>query len=457
MWYLSVQSLQPRPIERSKQRRARRLKPLPGAKVSSFMADPFEVDPTRPIYRAIPVLEIADEQTSAIVDVLPVEQPAATSRRPRNPVRATLRLVLRGVRFAGSVLEWLFGCFALMVGLAVLAALPGLQLLSLGYLLEAGGRVARTGRLRDGFIGVRLAARLGGVVLSSWLLLLPVRLVAGLARSAQVIDPDGRAATGWRFALSGLIGLTALHIGAACSRGGRFRYFLWPFNVFWLLRRLVQGGYYTHARDVVWDTFAALRLPYYFWLGLRGFVGACVWLVLPISLLAQGQRPIPAGPLMGFLGGFLLAIVLLYLPFLQMRLAATNRFMEVFRLRAVRADFRRAPWAFALAFVVTLLFALPLYLLKIEIVPREAAWLPSLVFVSFIFPARLATGLALARAARRQTPRHWFFRWTGRLPLLPAAAFYVLVVFFTQYTSWNGVLSLYEQHAFLVPVPFLGL
>jgi hypothetical protein len=54
-------------------------------------------------------------------------------------------------------------------------------------------------------------------------------------------------------------------------------------------------------------------------------------------------------------------------------------------------------------------------------------------------------------------PRHWFFRWTGRLPLLPATALYVLIVFFTQYTSWNGVWSLYEQHAFLVPVPFFGM
>ena len=63
----------------------------------------------------------------------------------------------------------------------------------------------------------------------------------------------------------------------------------------------------------------------------------------------------------------------------------------------------------------------------------------------------------MGRAAKRSGPRHWFFRWTGRLPLLPAALFYVLVVFFTQYTSWNGVWGLYEQHAFLVPVPFFGL
>jgi hypothetical protein len=69
----------------------------------------------------------------------------------------------------------------------------------------------------------------------------------------------------------------------------------------------------------------------------------------------------------------------------------------------------------------------------------------------------LLIGWALGRAQFRPTPRHWFFRWTARLPLVPAALFYVLIVFFTQYTSWNGIGSLYEQHIFLLPVPFVGL
>src|SRR5207237_9367722 len=141
--------------------------------------------------------------------------------------------------------------------------------------------------------------------------------------------------------------------------------------------------------------------------GFRGFVGGLAWLALPVTLLALGRVGTPGAALVGFLGAFLLAVVLLYLPFLQMRLAATNRLSAVFELGAVRADFRRAPWAFAFAFVVTLLFALPLYLLKIEMVPREAAWLPSLVFVAFIFAARLLTGWALARARRREAPRLW--------------------------------------------------
>jgi uncharacterized membrane protein len=152
----------------------------------------------------------------------------------------------------------------------------------------------------------------------------------------------------------------------------------------------------------------------------------------------------------------LLAFVILYLPLLQLRLASENRFSAMFEWRAVRRMYRNAPWAFTLAFFLTLLFALPLYLLKVEALPRETRWLPALIFMLFIFPARLFMGWAVGLANRRTQPRHWFFRWTGRIPLLPIAGVYVLVVFFSQYTSWNGVVTLYEQHAFLLPVPFLG-
>jgi hypothetical protein len=77
--------------------------------------------------------------------------------------------------------------------------------------------------------------------------------------------------------------------------------------------------------------------------------------------------------------------------------------------------------------------------------------------VAFIGPARLLTGWAYARARRRESPRHWVFRTVARLAMLPVALAYVAVVYFTQFTSWYGIASLYEQHAFLVPVPFLGL
>jgi len=402
------------------------------------------------------LLEAVPRRQKAAFEVLLDPAPALADLATSEKIgfrRNVLQRIGRVIRAIGSMLEWLFGAMVLPLGLAVLAALPVLQFLSLGYLLEAGGRVARSGRLRDGFIGVRLAARLGGVVLLSWLLLWPVRLVSGIARAAQVIEPGGEIAQAWRVGLFVLIAVTALHIAAACARGGRLRYFVWPFNIIWLLRRVLRGGYYTEARDATWNVAVSLRLPYYFWLGCRGFAAAALWLAIPVTLLALGR----AVPLIGFVGALTLAWVLLYLPFLQMRLATQNRFAAALELRTVRREFCRAPWAFSFAFVVTLLLALPLYLLKIEVVPADAAWLPSLVFITFIFPARLLTGWAASRARRRELSRHWFFRWTGRLPLVPAALFYVLIVYFTQFTSWNGIWSLYEQHAFLVPVPFFGM
>ncbi|MBX9681200.1 MAG: hypothetical protein K2X38_20790 [Gemmataceae bacterium] len=380
---------------------------------------------------------------------------ALTASRGAAPVgeprRGAIRSLLRGI---GSTFEWIFGVVTLIGGLAFLATIPILQFLSLGYLLESGGRIARSGRMRDGFVGVRKAARVGGIVLGAWLLLLPLRLVSSMATSAQIIDPDGSIAQRWARATLILAILLGIHIALACARGGRLRHFFWPFtHPFWFIGRLRRGGYFAEARDAVWDFVVGLRLPHYFWLGFRGYVGALAWIFVPVSLIAAGRH----APLLGFIGALLLGIVVLYLPFLHMRLAAENRFRAMFEVRAVRRLFQRAPWAFAFALLIALASALPLYLLKIEMIPREAAWLPSLVFVMFIYPARFLAGWAYGRAAHRETPRHWFFRWTGRLAMLPVVSFYVLIVYFTQFTAWDGIYSLYEQHAFLLPVPFLGM
>jgi hypothetical protein len=373
-----------------------------------------------------------------------------TGKPPPAPGRPNLpRRLARAIL---SAADWLFGCLALFVGLAVLATLPGLQFLSLGYLLEVSGRVAREGRLSAGAIGVRKAARLGGIVLGTWLLLWPLRFVSLLSSSARLIEPGAAVDRGWTTTLLVLTVLFAIHVASACLRGGRLRSFFWPRPI-QFVRQLREPGAYARARDAVWTFVVGLRLPYYFSLGLRGFIGGLVWLVVPITLLAAGARV----PLLGFVGGLLLAIVVVYLPFAQVRFAAENRLRAMFEVRALREHFRRAPLAFLVALVCTLLFALPLYLLKIEIIPREAAWLPSLVFVAFIGPARLLSGWAYARARRREEPRHWLWRTAARLLMVPAALAYVGIVYFTQFTSWYGIASLYEQHAFLVPVPFLGL
>jgi hypothetical protein len=384
------------------------------------------------------------------VDLIEDVPPPEPRRGPGLFVRV-LRWVGRAVA-SGS--DWLFGAAALTIVLSVLSATPIAQFLAFGYLLEAGGRVARSGRLRDAAVGIRKASRVGSMVIGVWLFLLPLQLVSSLAASAQLVDPGGAVARGWKIGLVVLTGLVVLHVIAACARGGRVRHFLMPFgNPVWIARRLRQGGAYSAARDAVWDFVAALRLPYYFRLGLLGFIGTMAWLALPVSLIAAGR----AAPILAFPGVLLLGLVALPLPFLQAAFATENRFRAMFALRSVRQRFMRAPWAFAFALALTLTAAVPLYLLKIEMIPRETAWLPSLVFIGFIYPARVLTGWAYGRSLRRDPPRHGFFRWTGRFAMLPIVAAYVLIVFLSQYTAWRGVWSLYEQHAFLIPVPFLGM
>jgi len=389
------------------------------------------------------------EHAPDVADIL-LDPPEPRSRR--SLLRGSF---LHGLgRGAGSGAEWLFGLASLVLGLSILAALPLAQFLSLGYFLESSARVARTGRLRDGLIGVRRAARVGGVALGIMLSLIPLWLASSYAQTAELIDPAGGAAKRWRVGLAIVTALTFVQITSACARGGRLRHFLWPVGMpFWLVRGLRSGGLYAGARDGFWEFVAALRLPYFFRLGLVGFLGTMAWLVVPASLIAASGRYPP----LGFLGALILAFVAPSLPFLQVRYAVEGHVSALFSLRSIRERFRRAPWAFAFALMVLLLAAVPLYLLKIEMIPREAAWLPSLVFVIFLAPAHVLVGWAYARSWRRYRPRHWLVRALGRLAIIPVSIFYVLVVVLAQYTSWGGIWSLFEQHAFLLPVPFLSM
>lgn len=361
-------------------------------------------------------------------------------------------------RRIASVIHWLFGLACLLAGFAVLASIPVLQFFTLGYLLEASGRVARSGRLRDGFIGIHSAARIGGFILGAWLWWLPLRLAADLWYDAWLIDPASHITRAWRFGFAALTVAVLVHIGWAWLRGGKLRHFFYPAPIR-LLKALPRlGNLLSQKSDELWDFVVAMRLPYFFWLGVRGFIGALMWLFLPtILLIAAPRSPNEGlGVLTGLTGGTLMAFVLLYLPFVQTRFAAEHRFAAFFEWRAVRTMFRKAPLAFWCALLITLLFALPLYLFKIEIIPREALWLPGVVFVAFIYPARLLTGWAVGLAHRRQTPRHFVFRWMARLGAVPVVVVFTLLLFMTQYVSWYGAWSLFEQHAFLTPAPFLG-
>jgi hypothetical protein len=400
-------------------------------------------------------------------------------------------------------LEWLFGVGSVIGWLAVLAAIPLVNFLSLGYLLEASGRVARSGKLRDGFIDMPKYARIGSLVAGTWLWLWVPRALSTLAADAWLIDPGSSSARGWRLGQLVVTALVIGHILLAWYSGGRLRHFFWPLLApFQLGAKVLFGGIigpllrptitslspalaedlyvarplsawfppailwagirrgrmYSEARDAVWDFVVALKLPYYFWLGLRGFAGALAWLIIPSLMMIFGTSGQGGGSIIvGYLGTLAMAFVLLYLPFLQSRFAAENRLAAMFEWSEIRRLFRRAPIAWFFALTVTLAFALPLYLLKIEPPPRELWWTLTIFFIVFIYPARLLAGWAVGRAMHHEKPRHFLFRWLSRLLSIPVILFYLLILFFTQYTSYLGPASLLEQHAFLLPVPFIGM
>ena len=372
--------------------------------------------------------------------------------------------------------ERTLGLFSLILGLAAVATIPVLQFMSLGYLLEVSRRVAR-GRLRDGFVGLEKAARVGRFVLGTSLSYLPLLIVGHLSYTAYLVDPHSPAATRGERVTWILGGLITYHVLAAWYAGGRWRHFLWPLLAPWIALRLYlhrpwrtwfppamlasalwNRQWWSTSRDASLDLLFGLRLPYLFGFGFRAFLGTLLWLLPPVVLLISAMESTGEGaPLVGALGGVLLIYVVLLLPHLQAHFALHQRFSALFAVRTVRGWFRRAPLAYVIALTSTLLLATPLYLLKIEASPRGLVFVSSLFFVTFALPARLLTGWSVARALRREHAGHPLIRWPARLVAIGVASVYVLFVLLTQYSSWYGTWSLLEQHAVLVPVPFLEI
>lgn len=344
----------------------------------------------------------------------------------------------------------LCGAVGLLACLSALAAIPVLQLLTLGWLLEAEGRLGRGEGLRAALPGLARAARVGAALLGLMVIATPWLVLRGYARDAALLDPGSdvaRELARWTLAVGAL---TAAHGALAVARGGRFVHFLRPLSTWaWAMRGVARGPVLGPSVAAARAWLVALRLPHYLALGTQGLVAGFVWLALPTALLAAGGR----APGLALLGALLLVLVLPWLLAAQARLAAEGRFAAAFELRELRRRIARAPLAHALALVVTLALALPLYLLKVEPVPRDALWLPAAFFLVAAVPGRLLAGWAHARAARPGRA-HPVLRLVGAAVALPAGAAYVFVLAFSQLFSWYGATSLFAHHAFLLPVAF---
>lgn len=382
-------------------------------------------------------------------------------------------------RFAswmGRLVWTMFSAMWWVVLIAVMAAVPIVQLAAFGYLLRVSGHLAQGGRLRTAIPHLHSAGRIGLAVTALFLAALPSQLFAHYEAVASIVDPGSARAILMRV-IAITLAIIALNYLVWCwLRGGRVRHYLWPEPI-----RFLREGWrprlWSEGIDRLWAWAISLEFPATWWLGARAAAGTLIWLIPAMIVMAAFRRgETGLAGLVGVTALFALGIGMQYLPMLQVHFASTGRFASLFAIRQVRHDFRRAPWAYLLAmFAGLLLFPIPLYLLKIEATPSEAVWLPCLVMVAFLLPARIAEGLAIRRARFIQPTRKqrragmtelqarevkggaWprLQRWMVRAMMPGVIATYLLFVYVSQYVSWDGYETWVQQHAVLLPIPFL--
>ncbi|MBA4032365.1 MAG: hypothetical protein C0478_15955 [Planctomyces sp.] len=361
----------------------------------------------------------------------------------------------RPIRFVMWVTRLLFGLASLVLLLAVLAALPIINIFALGYLLEAEGRVARTGKLRYALPLMTLAPRLGMIVLGLALCLLPVMIVADVAADARLIAPGEAKDRFWSTALFLLASGLAIHALAALARGGHLITFFRPIkNIWWLSQRFFTAAYWNNAAVAIREFFSAMKLGYHWRLGLVALLGTAVWLLIPTLMFAAlNDRQKPGQVLLTLVGGVLLLIVLSWLPLLQARLATEGRWKAMFELKAVRRLYARSPMCWTLALVLGYALSLPLYLFKTFAPPGDLLWMFSLIFIATIYPARIIIGWVYARSMRLEKPAHFLWRWLWSMLLLASLGVYVFLLFFAPAIGVNGRQVLFEHPLLMLPVP----
>jgi hypothetical protein len=373
---------------------------------------------------------------------------AASGRRwydPRAWGGCLFRLPSRGFDFA-----------ALVVLLSVVAAIPLLQFASLGYLLEIARRVASGQPARRCLPGRTLARRLlvgvGAIVVS----FLPVLWVRDYARSLALIAPQDAIVSRWETGARWIGVVWLVWVLWAILRGGRVRDFLWPAPLRFI-KEFWRPAVWRQAESRWWEGLRLLNFPKLWWLGARAALGGLACLLLPALLMVVGMNANeqPLLGLVGLVGSLWMLRTLMVLPFLQVALAETDQWRSLRDRRSIRQLASRAPWSFGLATTLTLLLAIPLYLLRIESPPQELMWMLCLFFIVLAIPSRLAAGWAMRRAHQREAKAAWWLRWSAKLLPLASGLLYLGFLYLATLASWEGGLVLFLQHAFLLPVPML--
>ncbi|WP_148618807.1 hypothetical protein [Mariniblastus fucicola] len=417
------------------------------------------------------------------------------------PSQGTQSWPFRIAGFCSRMCARIFGICSTIFLLALLANVPILQLITFGYLLDSSGSAARGQSFRSQFSGIRKAMHLGGIMLGAWLLIWPARFVSGFWMDAMIIDPTSSQTIALKIAQWFITFATVAHVFAAIICGGKLRYFFWPLiapfslaiwlvrrssitrkllsiTVGWIspklvadicnaqpitdwflpaifLRRLFTENLFATSYDSVKNFLFELELPRYFMLGLKGLFGTLCWLAIPTLMLAGSTSDEPGlAGLCLFIGIVVSVPVFALLPFVQTHFATDGKLRRFFEPLQVMRLFSRAPMAHLFSLFLILLLALPLFLLKIEQVPAEFLWSLSLLFIAFGWPSRMIAGWAVGRAAKKEKPVRWWLRYPIQFFAAPVSLLFAVIFYLTRYISWNGTLSLLENHVFLLPAPF---
>ena len=397
------------------------------------------------------ILPAATDVTEPVATTLANPSTQDDGRLPACPVPWR-----KPIAFLIWLAQLLFGLGSLVFLLSVIAAVPILNLFTLGYLLEVEGRVARSGRLRDAFPLIRVAPRIGAIALGVYLWTLMLRLLANQSANAHIIDPGGVADRRLTVVSTVAWVLITIHLCLALARGGGLTTFIRPIKNFrWLWARWRAGDYLETASRYAQSFLSELQIRHHFSLGLRGFLVALSWLVVPSVLYVSATQPKGGAALFTVIIGFLLTIVFAWVPFLQARFAAENRWRAGFEIRQVKELFRHAPFSFLITTIVVYVLALPMYLFKAVQLPSDAQWPITLIFILSIYPARVATGWFYHRAVVRRELglKSWLLtRVLVRVGLVfPLLAVYTFILYFTQFIAQDGKAELVKHHAFLIP------
>jgi hypothetical protein len=162
--------------------------------------------------------------------------------------------------------------------------------------------------------------------------------------------------------------------------------------------------------------------------------------------------------LLGLLGALLMTRAIQYLPTLHTTMALQKSIADktdrrwlygILDRSVARGVFRKVPITYSVANILFLALALPLYFLRIESIPSELWFLLSILFVLWMFPAKLVIGWMIRRSRNKTKDAWWPLRWIAWISHLAAIGIYVGFLYLGKFALWEGGASLFFQHAFL--------